>query len=93
MIAWVVALVALSAVLTWGLGREFRRLEREAAWRRWMETSPKFAALRSSLNAFSMALGAALIPAMREMVTAVMDAEKTMRQINEVINRKHEGDE
>lgn len=90
MIAWLVALVVLSAGLTWALRREHARLEREAAYRRWLETSPKFAALTAAFTAFKVEIGVALLPAMQQMVNAAADAEKTMRQLNEVINRTHE---
>lgn len=93
MIAWLFALAVLAAALTWGLQRELDRLEREAAYRRWLATSPRLQELKAAFNAFSAAIGVALLPAMSQMATAAIDATEAMKRLNEVINSKPDGTE
>ena len=59
-----------------------RDLRRAVARRRFRS---QYADIRAAFGAFSAAIGAALIPAMRDAVHAAADLEQAMRRVSEAI--------
>jgi hypothetical protein len=66
-------------VLTWGLHREFVRLEREARLRRMMAL-PEMVKLRRDLERLQVEIGRALLPSLQQMGQALNDAFAAMQK-------------
>lgn len=87
--AWLGVLVVGTAVLMWGLRREFDRLEREAALRRWLD-SESGRRLHAHWRRFSEEVGVALLPAAQRMAAALIDLGPKMQALGDAMNKRED---
>lgn len=89
MSTFLVAVAVLSVALAFGLRREFARLEREAAWRRVMQ-SDAVRKIARDFERVKVQIGAAMLPSLTEATRALVAMQSQIQALGDAATKAKE---